>query len=137
MADSRAQLATYRFHNVYTDMWVNVLFLDGEEWDEVCATQTTTDCRYGWTLPYDDEESATGIGLAFNVPMIVEQTRHLDDDQFNEYLDAIEYRLNNHITLYDDYDEEERCRIIDNLLYDRGPGSMQLLNDVQMRVLGD
>lgn len=98
-------------------------------------TEVGEESRFGWTYPFDDDNSPTALSLAVCYDMIVDQSLHLDFALFREYVDVIEYRLNLHITLYDEFPQDERARIIDNLLYDKGPGSMQILNDVQLHVL--
>jgi hypothetical protein len=133
----RTAIVTDYFEPLYRGMYMNVyIALDDTDWEEFSADRGP-ETRFGYTLPFEDEESESGTSIAFYPWLISRQTEHLDTGEFNDYLKAVEYRLNNHITLFDDYDEEERIRIVDNLLYDRGPGSMHLLNDVQLKAIDD
>lgn len=132
----RAEETEDRFTEVFgaLDMMVTFAF-DDDDWDRICEDHPGPETRFGWTTPFDDDESPVGLGIAFHVDRIVDQSAHLDDMLFGEYVDAIEYQLNHHLVLYDDYTAEERAVMADDVLYENGPGSMQLMSDVQLAAL--
>lgn len=87
---------------------------------------------FGWMPPY---QRAPGLFVLRFCPTIIEaQTAHLDDTQLEEYLNVLSFSADLHITHWE-RPPEDRERLIDRTLYDIAPGSMQLLNDVQMRAM--
>lgn len=104
---------------------------------------------YGWVPPQKAEgrhpedcecfacvrgEVVELIVAPFCPALIAEQTTGLDDETFHMYLDVIDYTTSLHIT-YRDLPWEERERTVDDKLYEVAPGSMELLNAVQMGAL--
>jgi hypothetical protein len=93
---------------------------------------------YGWIPPFElldspDDETATVIG-PFCPALIAEQTRFLLDEPFVQYIDTIEYQLCLHI-LHRHLPWQDRESLVDKLLWDTAPGSMELQNRVQLRIL--
>src|SRR5262245_57741741 len=77
-------------------------------------------CRCAGCRDGDDVEM---ILAPFCPELIVEQTAHLDDDQFEQYIDVIDYCTSLHI-VHRHKPPIERQRIVDSCLYDQAPGSM-------------
>lgn len=104
---------------------------------------------YGWMPPFGlDGEHPTGcacyacergenvelILAPFCPALIAEQTAHLDDHMLEHYLDAVDYMTSLQIA-YRSMAWQERERLIDLALYEAAPGSMEILNEVQMLAL--
>ena len=93
---------------------------------------------YGWIPPHEvagaaDDDFATVIA-PFCPGLIAEQTRFLLDEAFLHYVDTIEYQLCLHI-VHRDLPWQEREALIDKQLWETAPGSMELQNRVQLRIL--
>lgn len=89
---------------------------------------------YGWLPPY---QTARGTFVFRFCPEVIDaQTSHLDEDALEEYLEVLVFSADLHITQWE-RPIEERDRLIDRTLYDIGPGSMRLLNEVQMKALDE
>lgn len=106
---------------------------------------------YGWVPPCPTEGShPDGCGCSacregrdvelivapFCPALIAEQTAALDDATFERYLDVIGYVGSLHI-VHRDLPWGERERKVEESLYETAPGSMQLLNQVQMAILDE
>jgi len=93
---------------------------------------------YGWVPPCEVEgdaeaESATVIA-PFSPALIAEQTRFLYAADLLLYLDTIEFSMCLHI-VHRHLPWAEREAAVDARLWDVAPGSMELQNRVQMRIL--
>lgn len=88
-------------------------------------------CRCSACLAGDEVET---ILAPFCPELIAEQTADLDDEAFDQYLDVIDFCTSLHI-IHRHLAADERQRLVDSMLYDQAPGSMELQNAVQMRVL--
>lgn len=121
----------------YTDLGHFTMVADDRVSWQACLTHLSdrylgNELRYGWTLPFKYPDGDTGFGIAFCPSIIVEQTEEDTDNRFHEYLNAIEFRLNYHFAWFGN---DEKTNRIDAMLYDQAPGSMDVLNSVQLRVL--
>jgi hypothetical protein len=93
---------------------------------------------YGWVPPYEIDgepaaEAATVVA-PFCPALIADQTRFLLQREFEQYLDTIEYQLCLHI-VHRSLPWQEPEALVDRLLYDTAPGSMELQNRVLLRIL--
>jgi hypothetical protein len=102
--------------------WVPPFAIEGEHPDY---------CRCSACAAGDDVET---IVAPFCPELIAEQTADLDDAAFEQYVDVIDFCSSLHI-IHRHRPADERQRLVDNALYDQAPGSMELQNAVQMRVL--
>lgn len=104
---------------------------------------------YGWVPPFvADVSHPEGCGCTvccagvdaetvvapFCPELIAEQSEFLDDDLYDAYMDTIHWSLSMHI-LYRHMDWQEREIAVDKKLLEIAEDSMQLQNDVQMRIL--
>lgn len=104
---------------------------------------------YGWVPPYVNDSphpaecgcSACADGTEvetvvapFSPELIVEQSQSLDDGDFEQYVDTIEWSVSMHIT-HRDVPWEAREAMVDKTLFDVAEDSMRLQNKVQMLVL--
>lgn len=110
---------------------------DREAWQTILTRFSDrylgNELRYGWTLPFEDEDGEyVTMAIAIYPDLIVKQTEEDSDNRFHEYLNAVEYRLNWHFAWFGDTDKTDK---IDAMLYDQAPGSMEILNSIQLRVL--
>jgi hypothetical protein len=105
---------------------------------------------YGWVPPIVDphgrhpepclcahcQEGADPetIHLPFCPELIAEQCTTLDDEEFEQYIDVLDWSFSLHVT-HRETPWEEREALIDKLLYDAAEDSMALQNGVQMATL--
>lgn len=89
--------------------------------------------RWGfmWPRPFED-----GLVVVYCPEMVAAQTCWLDDNQFQVYMDCIEFVISKHIALDDTIDTfEERRQVIEDDLWDANPEAMQFLSHVQATIL--
>lgn len=132
----RIDRVIHSYTELYRDrMWAYVAFLDDAEWSDVESEHP--EAKYGWTYPFevDDELSDSGIGILFHPERIVALADDLDDEMFGEYIDAIEYIINAHISRLDTMTLDERIKAAEELMYSNGAGSLILLSDIQIKAL--
>lgn len=91
--------------------------------------------RFGWQAP-EFFLPAGKFHVPFCAEIIAGQTARLSDSELDEYLRAVEFMLDKHITLSAQPDAE-RDEAITKLLYDLGPNTLALLNRVQLAALDE
>jgi len=105
--------------------------LNSDRWEaEVPAEPSGVHRPYGWMPPYQRVPQL--FVFRFCPTIIDSQTAHLSDDRMEEYLDAVAFVSDLHITNWERSDDE-RNRLVDRVLYDVAPGSFTLLTEVQMK----
>lgn len=100
-----------------------------EEWGEYVAYENRA--RFGWSV---DE-----LG-DFCPDLIAEQIAHLDEDDRQHYVEMILWFCDRHVVLAHeepDLDEDDRHRRIEDELYDRAPGSLDLVSAVELNALDE
>lgn len=109
--------------------------------------------QYGWVPPIiggPDEHHPAGcpcsgcvegrdpemITQPFCPELVAEQSfeADLDDQQFEMYVDVLDYSVSMHI-IHRDLPWQEREALVDKALFDEAEDSMRLQNVVQMRIL--
>lgn len=86
--------------------------------------------EFGWSWPiYDDAQ----VSVAVCPRIIVGSTMTLDDEDFDNYLDAIEFMISLDIGLCDEIpDWEERRRAVHKFVIDHFPGTTSMIADVEI-----
>jgi len=107
--------------------------LDPWRWAAVTLAGSSPIHRpFGWLPPC--REVPGGFVLRFCPSIIETQTADLDDDRLLEYIDAISFSADLHITNWE-RTPEDRERTIDRVLYDIAPGTLRLLTEVQTKAM--
>lgn len=89
---------------------------------------------YGWSWPIDYDDPA--MLVPYCPEIIAEQTKHLTDDELEAYLKVIEWVCDGHCRLwFDEDDPAERQRRVEEEMYERFPGSLDIWNAVQLAAL--
>lgn len=97
-----------------------------------------SNARFGWSWPVPNEDPALDAGLIapFCPEIIDQQTAHLDDHDFDTYLNAIVWMCDMFIAYtYETPDIHQRATRVENELFDTAHGSIATLSEVQLRVL--
>ncbi len=114
------------FTYIAGELELELFIHDAEVWFAAAPADDTNLHRpFGYT-------TSDMVSIHCSPDLIVTQTRTLDDTEFQEYLDIVEYHLLKHVQYFHDAEAEVR---IDRETYDTWPGSMTVLNAVQMMVL--
>lgn len=92
----------------------------------------TFETRFGYALPQRREDDEWEI--RFCAEIIAAQTLPLSEEELTQYLDAILWTLDMHIT-HNHLDEDERRLHVENTLASIAPGSLAMMNDVQVRAI--
>lgn len=102
---------------------VAVAAVSEEEWDSN---------PFGWEFP--KRIPGEGFSFTFCAEIIQRATAELSQSDFDNYLMALCFLGDVHITNCD-LSPEERTRVAERALYDIAPGSIQLLSRVQLHTL--
>lgn len=144
-------------HHFSEEMGVPALSMDLPRW--ACLTDLGPSyVNTGWAfpvslLPNDRAGDLHGEALAFWIeeytsqaapdhsPMLFvycpevmrDSTMHLNDEELDQYLTAIEYMMDRYVAIrLTVLDPEERLRLIESDLYDINPARLDLVTAVQM-----
>ena len=149
---NRTEQVTLRLSSHILDVGILPMYLSKEAWAKAeLEDPSNLHKPFGWAPPIAGDPDASHpencscyhcsngddpevIWLPFCADIIAEQSAHLDDEQFSNYLDVITWTISMQIT-YRHLPWEEREALIDKQLVDDAEGSMRLLNEVQMAVL--
>lgn len=108
---------------------VPYVFVPLAEWDEYILDENQA--RFGWSI----------IDIGTCCPeLIANQIEHLDEDDRKHYMEMVGWLCDRHITLrvmrrdIGD-DDEARHRVIEDELYERAVGSLDLISQVELRAL--
>lgn len=104
---------------------------DIEAWNEQWVGRGP-EVQYGWTTPFECPDSPTGWAYAVNPHIVVELGEGLNDGDFVDLIDCIEYRLNK---MFGMIDSPELYEYIDASLLEEAPGSLELLQTCQANYL--
>jgi hypothetical protein len=133
------------------EMGVLPVVLGELEW-KVCDYPDPSNLHkpYGWAPPVTDPDGRhpEGCGcshclegndpepiyIPFCPEIIAEQCVTLNEEEFEQYIDVLDWSFSLHVT-HRDMPWQEREALIDKLLYDEAEGSMSLQNAVQMASL--
>lgn len=121
-------------HFGHPDMLHDVIVLPDAEWDEKAPADPTNLHRpFGWVPPF---EVRVGKGEFWFCPeRIARQTTGLTDKELSAYIDIIQFGGDAHVCHYHVDDPWKRMQIVEARLYDKAPGSFDLLNRVQLAVI--
>ena len=112
------------------------VILPDNAWDEQAPADATNLYRpFGWVPPFEVE---VGRGeFWFCSQRIARQTTGLTDEELKAYIDIIQFVSDVHIVNYHVDDPIQRSHIADDKLLKTAPGSMDILNRVQLAVLDE
>ncbi len=132
MSDRTESIETY-FREAMSRVGAIGLPLTPERWEAEAPEDPSNLHRpFGWMPPY---QRAPGLFVfRFCPTLIASQTAHLDDKALTEYLEAVSFCADLHITHWE-LSDDDREALITRALYDIASGSLALLGDVQMRAL--
>lgn len=113
------------------DIAVSVSIVPAEEWGRVDLDPGES---FGFKWPFDFEGEPL---VAFSPEVMAVLTMWLDDEQFDAYMDIIEFMLARHIGLLRDgvLDVEVRRHQIEDELWATREEAMQFLSFVQMQII--
>lgn len=115
------------------EIGAQVVVMAAEDWPGDQGAHLRSPLGFTTPAPVDDQRSAW---VSYVSPeLIAEQTAHLSDANFRDYLIAILYCLDVEVSLYDKGfadDSQGRTDKVDADLAEMAPGSLRLMTDVQM-----
>jgi hypothetical protein len=128
----RIEIIKQRFSELFEDI-ATLCCLTEEIWRVMDVGQDPLHLPFGYRPPeWNHEENA--YVTFFSADIINLTTENQPDDRFAAYLTVICHHLHYHI-IFDDVPEERVEHAIDETVYDLAPGSLALMNDVQMAYL--
>lgn len=135
----RIEFINEQFEQLFKNIALPVL-LSGDVWKVMARAENPDKCPdrihlpFGYRPPEWNEHDQVYV-VFYSADIINDTARDQDDGRFSTYVATVVAHLQYHIILVDEVPPDRIEHAIDETLYDLAPGSLALMNDVQMAYL--